>query len=98
MREKRRKRGGAPQPTRTTTTEQVLTDPWHLSSANISVTALSALISAATAPGADVVVRSHSEGVAAGRVQSCQFTVSLAPKVTFSEDAVLLSLQRQNRR
>lgn len=78
----------------------VLTDPWHQSSAHISVTALSAPVSAGLglAPGADVVVHSHPEGVAAGRVQSCQFTVSLAPEVTFSEDAVLLSLQRQNRR
>lgn len=53
---------------------------------------------AATVPRADIVVRSHSERVAAGRVQSSQFTVSLAPKVTFSEDAVLLSLQRGNTR
>lgn len=48
-----------------------------------------------TVPCADVVVRGHSERVAAGGEQSCQLTVSLAPKVTFSENTVLLSLQRR---
>lgn len=40
-------------------------------------------------------MRGHSEGVAAGRVQPRQFVVSLAPKVTFSENTVLLSLRRR---
>lgn len=46
-------------------------------------------------PCANVVVRSHSERVAAGGIQPRQLTVSLAPKVTFSENTVLLSLQRE---
>lgn len=40
---------------------------------------------------------SHPEGVAAGGKQSCQLTVSLAPKVTFSENIVLLPLHRSKK-
>lgn len=39
----------------------------------------------------------HSERVATGGVQSCQLTVSQVPKVTFSENTVLLSLQRREK-
>lgn len=40
-------------------------------------------------------MRSHSERVAAGGIQPRQLTVSLAPKVIFSENTVLLSLRRE---
>lgn len=52
----------------------------------------------APVPFANVVVCSHPERVAAGGVQSCQFTVSHVPKVTFSENTVLLSLRRRGDR
>jgi len=46
-------------------------------------------------PRADVVVRRHSEGVAAGGEQSRQLAVFQAPEVTFSENTVLLPLPRR---
>lgn len=49
-------------------------------------------------PCANVVVCGHPEGVATGRVQPRQFVVSLAPKVTFSENAVLLSLRMRGKK
>lgn len=46
-----------------------------------------------TVPRANVVMRRHSERVATGGEQPCHPIVSLIPKVTFSENIVLLSLQ-----
>lgn len=48
-----------------------------------------------TLPSAYVVVCSQPECVVTGGVESCDLMVPLVPKVTLSENAVLLSLQRR---
>lgn len=48
-----------------------------------------------TLPSAHVVVCSQPECVVTGGGESCDLIVLLVPKVTISENAVLLSLQRR---
>lgn len=49
-------------------------------------------------PGANVVMRRHSERVATGGEQPRHPMMSLIPKVTFSENIVLLSLGRSQKK